>query len=369
MCRELCKITGATIKTESIYNHLAGVLLGTAIGDALGLYMEGLSGKTISTWFPQAIDRYYLLDNIAFVSDDTEQSALVAQSIVSAPNDIRAATKAFKIAMLGWFFRLPFGVGQATSLSCLKMLTGAKQTGIHSAGNGAAMRAAIIGVFYHDNQEYRIKIGESIARTTHLDKRATDGALFVAELAAAAYTNRQCKDQASRYNAFDTAINVIQETWLREALDLARNLAEQQASIEAAAQQLGCSGFVNHSVALAAFAFLRWGDDTLTALQWTIKAGGDTDSNAAIVGAWCGALHGEEGLPSQLINKINDGPFGPSHLRKLARALGDIKYGKSPAAVGYCWPIALGRNVVLIPFILSHALLRQLRQATTSLHL
>lgn len=275
--------------------------------------MEGLSGKTISTWFPNAIDRYYLLDNTSFGSDDTEQSALVAQSLVRAPKDIKAATKAFKIALPGWFFRLPFGFGQATSRSCLKMLTGAKQTGIHSAGNGAAMRAAILGVFYHDNQEYRIKIGESIARTTHLDKRATDGALFVAELAAAAYTNRQYKDQTSRYNAFDTAINVIQETWLREALDLARCLAEQQASIETAAQQLGCTDFVNHSVALAAFTFLRWGDDTLTALQWTIKAGGDTDSNAAIVGAWCGALHGEK-------------------------------------------------------IILSHTLLRLLRQATTSLH-
>jgi len=35
--------------------------------------MEGLSSKTISVWFPHTIDRYYLLDNIGFVSDDTEQ--------------------------------------------------------------------------------------------------------------------------------------------------------------------------------------------------------------------------------------------------------------------------------------------------------
>jgi ADP-ribosyl-[dinitrogen reductase] hydrolase len=310
-----------------------------------------------------------LLGNIGFVSDDTEQSALVAQSLVRYPQDSDGATQAFKLAMLGWFTRLPFGVGRATSLSCLKMLTGAKETGINSAGNGAAMRAAIIGVFYHDNQQYRLKIGKSIACTTHLDQRAIEGALFVAELAAAAYTNRNSHDPNRRYRSFDSAISVVQESSLRQALDLARNLAQQQANIQTAAQKLGNSGFVNHSVALAAFAFLRWGDDTLVAIQWTIKAGGDTDSNAAIVGAWCGALHGEEGLPSQLIDKINDGPFGPSHLRKLARALGDIKCGKSPATVGYCWPIALGRNVVLIPIILSHTLLRLLRQATTSLHL
>ncbi len=322
--------------------------------------MEGLSGKTISASFPDIIDRYYLLGNIGFVSDDTEQSALVAQSLVRYPHDSDAATKAFKLSMLGWFSRLPFGVGRATSQSCLKMLTGAKETGINSAGNGAAMRAAIIGVFYHDNQEYRLKIGKSIAGATHLDQRAIDGALFVAELAAAAYSNRNSHDPNRRYQSFDSAIGIVQETSLRAALDSARNLAGQQANIETAAKELGCSGFVNHSVALAAFSFLRWGDDTLAALQWTIKAGGDTDSNAAIVGAWCGALLGEQGLPANLIDKINDGPFGPSHLRQLACALGDIKFGKTPATPTYFWPTALGRNIMLIPIILSHTLKRLL---------
>lgn len=99
-------------------------------------------------------------------------------------------------------------------------------------------------------------------------------------------------------------------------------------------------------------------DDTLAALQWTIKAGGDTDSNAAIVGAWCGALLGEQGLPANLIDKINDGPFGPSHLRQLACALGDIKFGKTPATPTYFWPTGLGRNIMLIPIILCHTLKR-----------
>ncbi len=62
------------------YEHLTGVLLGTAVGDALGLYMEGLSAKSIATWFPTGINRYYLVGNTGFVSDDTEQSALIAQA-------------------------------------------------------------------------------------------------------------------------------------------------------------------------------------------------------------------------------------------------------------------------------------------------
>jgi len=347
-----------TNEHSQIYSHLAGVLLGTATGDALGLYMEGLSAKTISNWFPAAIDRYYLVGNIGFVSDDTEQAALLAQSLARYPNDVNRATQAFKVAMLGWFSRLPFGVGRATSQSCLKMLTGAKVTGIQSAGNGAAMRAAIIGVFYHNNKEYRLKVGESIARTTHLDQRAIDGALFVAEMAAAAYANRSSHDQDCRNRCFDEAIAVVKEQSLLAILNSARQLSDEQAPLEIAAPKLGCSGFVNQSVALATFSFLRWGNDTLTALQWAIRAGGDTDSNAAIVGAWCGALMGEAGIPSKLIDRINDGPFGPSHLRNLALALADINYGKTPDIPGYAWPLALVRNILLIPLILSHTLRR-----------
>ncbi len=341
-----------------MYDHLSGVLLGTAVGDALGLFMEGLSSKTIASWFPSGIDRYYLLGNIGFTSDDTEQSALVAQSLIRYPDDYMKCTRAFQMSLLGWFCRLPFGIGRATSLSCLKMLFGARKTGIRSAGNGAAMRAAIVGVFFHDDQQQRIKFGTSLARVTHIDARAVDGALFAAEMAAAAYSMRQLTDEDARNMCFDAALEVVNETSLRAALLTAYTLFKQQATIEDARQRLGCSGFVNHSIPLSAFVFLRFGGDSLTALQTVIRAGGDTDTHAAIVGAWCGALHGEQGLPQELINRINNGPFGPSHLRELAKSLTARRQGNMSEVPVYSWTLSLARNVALLPLILSHALLR-----------
>ena len=77
----------------------------------------------------------------------------------------------------------------------------------------------------------------------------------------------------------------------------------------------GTSGFVIHTAAFATFAFLRYGDDPMRALSEAINAGGDTDSIGAIVGGWMGALHGADALPGELIARIHDGPFGPSHLR------------------------------------------------------
>ena len=142
---------------------------------------------------------------------------------------------------------------------------------------------------------------------------------------------------------------------LGEALDRATDLAARRADTEEAAGALGTSGYVVHTVPFALFCFLRFGDDVLLALQEAIGAGGDTDSVAAILGAWLGARHGETGLPSGLLSRMHDGPFGPSHLRSLALALAN---GSPPPR--YSWPAALGRNLALLPVVLAHGFRRLL---------
>ena len=119
---------------------------------------------------------------------------------------------------------------------------------------------------------------------------------------------------------------------LGEAIDHARDLALRRASTQEAANACGTSGFVLHSVSFATFGLLRYGSDPLLALTEVISAGGDTDSTAAIMGAWLGALHGEAALPRALIDKIHDGPFGPSHFRDACQMP-----GKRPRRrIGYC---------------------------------
>ena len=55
-------------------------------------------------------------------------------------------------------------------------------------------------------------------------------------------------------------------------------------------------GFVRWGFTLA-FYFLRRGEGYETAVLWTLLEGGDTDTNAAIVGGLMGALHGIDGIP------------------------------------------------------------------------
>jgi ADP-ribosylglycohydrolase len=319
--------------------RIAGTLLGTALGDALGLPCEGMSAPRIERRF-LPLDRFRLLGRTGYVSDDTEQTALVAQSLARHPDDAEACARAFRRSLLGWFLRLPWGVGLATVRSCLRMMFGLRRSGVPSAGNGAAMRAAVVGAFFHDRPREREEFGTALARVTHVDDRAVQGALFVAELVA---------------QGAAPARDRVTEPSLRGALDQARELALRGATTGEASRILRTTGFVVHTVPFALFCYLRFGDQPLAALQEAIRAGGDTDSIGAILGAWLGARHGEAGLPGELLRHLSDGPFGPTHLRALARALDE-----RTAPPGYSILRAMGRNLALYPVILAHGFRRLL---------
>jgi ADP-ribosylglycohydrolase len=326
-------------------DRVEGVLLGTAYGDALGLATEGMSARAIARRFG-AVERFNLLGRKGFVSDDTEQSALVAQSLARHPDDLDAAVRAFRRSLLGWFLRLPWGIGLATLRACGRIALGLRRSGVSSGGNGAAMRAAVLGVVFADPARRRAW-SDRFAEVTHTHPLAVQGARFVAEVAARA-------GEGTPTDVLRAARGVMDQAALTDALDAALALAETGASTDAAVARLGNTGFVVHSVGLAAYAFARWGDDPLRAVRGVIACGGDTDSIAAIVGAWCGARHGAGWIPAEQLAQIHDGPFGPTHLRALAA---DLRAGRGLTA-RYNPLAAMVRNLALYPVVLAHGFRR-----------
>lgn len=308
--------------------RLADVLLGTAVGDALGLAAEGLSAAAIARRWGR-LDRYRFLGRGGFVSDDTEQSALAAQALARHPDDPERFARSFRRSLVGWFWRLPWGIGMATAKACLKATIGLRG-GVRSAGNGAAMRAAIVGAYFHERPAERRAFGEALARVTHVDERAVQGALFVAEVVAAGPV---------------AARAVVTEPTLRDALDRAAELAWKGASTSEAAGILGTSGFVLHTVPFAHYCHLRHGAN---ALLEAVNAGGDTDTIGAIVGAWTRPA-------PELVDRLGDGPFGKSHLRGLARSL-----ARREPPPRYSASYALLRNLALYPVVLGHGVRRML---------
>jgi ADP-ribosylglycohydrolase len=74
-------------------------------------------------------------------------------------------------------------------------------------------------------------------------------------------------------------------------------------------------------VALAAAAFAYGAGDPKVSIPLTIMIGRDCDSSATAVGSWCGALHGEAGLPAGWVNTVCEVNMPEIDIRDLAAQL------------------------------------------------
>ena len=172
-----------------------GCLLGTAVGDALGLPGEGLSRRRIERWLP-GLDRYRFAFDWGMCSDDTDHACMVAQSLaVSAGNPTRfASSLAWRLRF--WLAGMPAGVGFATLRAILRLwlFVPPQVSGVRSAGNGPAMRCALLGIVFADSDSLLVMHVSACTTITHRDPRAECGAIAIALAARSAMRN---EDSAS----------------------------------------------------------------------------------------------------------------------------------------------------------------------------
>ena len=121
-------------------------LLGTAVGDALGLPYEGLTAERGRKLLGYP-DRFRFLPGRGMVSDDTEHACIVAQCLIASAHDDGVFEAELARRLRRWFLAMPAGIGRATLRSCLKLCIGfgPARSGVFSAGNGPCMRAPILG--------------------------------------------------------------------------------------------------------------------------------------------------------------------------------------------------------------------------------
>src|SRR5207247_666335 len=116
---------------------------GTAVGDAIGLPYEGLTGRRAAKMFgPPNRQRFFF--GRGMVSDDTEHTCIVAQALIEANSDLNAFQRSLARRMRLWLLGVPAGIGIATLRSIIRLWVGIspERSGVFSAGNGPAMRAA-----------------------------------------------------------------------------------------------------------------------------------------------------------------------------------------------------------------------------------
>lgn len=343
---------------------IIGCLLGTAMGDAVGLACEGLPRRRQARMFPH-LDGPRLLGGRGMVSDDTEHTCLVAQALVEAGGDPDRFTRALARRLRVWLLGLPAGVGWATLRATLKLCLGVppSRSGVRSAGNGPAMRSALLGVCHGDDPARLRALVRASARLTHTDPRAEVGALAVA---AAAYL--ACETSADLPGTYLRMMEGLLGAEDAEFLDLARRAAasaQAGETIQTFAASLGAgervSGYVYQTVPVALHAWFRFPHDYKQAVLAVVHCGGDTDTTGAIAGAVVGAAVGPGGIPAEWRDALWEWPRTVDWMTRLGEHLAAARADGSPQRpLSLPFLPLLARSIFFAVVVLAHGFRRLL---------
>ncbi len=329
------------------------VLMGTAIGDSLGLPAENLSRERIQKRWAGVWEQRLFMGR-GMVSDDTEHAVFVAQCLLAEGADAARFGRLLAWKLRWWIVCVPPGIGLATLKACLRLWLGftSTESGVWSAGNGPAMRSALIGAYLSDDEAVLREFVKVSTRLTHTDPRAETGALAVALTAAWCVGNS--------VENLEGKLGLISHIWRSAGPDdkewhgwvdkmvggLDRGLSVEQFAVENGMEQR-VTGYIYQTVPVALFAWFRHFGDFKTGLQEAMNCGGDVDTVGAIAGALL-ALNSE--LPQEWVEGVGDYPISRTYLEALGDDLERVD-GRVEGVWGFKWLIMPARNLFLLALI------------------
>jgi len=336
------------------------VILGTAVGDSVGLPAEGMSRKAIARRWPGPW-KQRLVFGKGMVSDDTEHTVFVAQCLIQHGDDVEKFQRSLAWKLRWWMLCIPAGIGFATLRACLKLWIGfpPKYSGVFSAGNGPAMRSAIIGAYFAGNPEKIAGFVRASTRLTHTDPKAEIAALAVA-LTASWCVEHPAEHPDSSIVELWRSLAPDYLEW-KTVMDLIEKGMSQGLSVDDFAVSMrlenGVSGYAYHTVPVVLYAWRKHFGDYRDTLESVIRCGGDTDTTGAIVGALA-ALRSE--IPENWIKNLWDAPLSRRFLKDLGHCADAVSLGDKIIYSYSCWWLFPFRNFVFLLIVLIHGFWRLL---------
>lgn len=282
--------------------NMSNPLLGQAVGDALGVPFESMLAinKAITEWDGKSYgsSEYHQLKSGQY-SDDTQMAMMVAESLIDRsgfdPEDLSAR-------YVDWIESgVARGYGRTTLLAVNNLKSGKswEESGVPgSYGNGTAMRAAPFGVYYRDDLYSLEKIVKMDSAITHKSDEAEAGALAIA-LAAYYIANENTDDMIQ--NICRALPSSVVKTKLSQVPKVVASKAEPLAALKV----IGTRADVRQTVPAVFYCYLKF-PKFEDAIEHAIRAGGDTDTTAAIVGALIGIRDGIRGIPQAWVDGVED---------------------------------------------------------------
>jgi ADP-ribosyl-[dinitrogen reductase] hydrolase len=286
-------------------------LTGLGIGDALGMPFE------THTPFSQALlewDGSFLSGATNDLqperqpgewTDDTKMAIALAESLIES--DTYNPVVAARLYMEWYQSGDHRGMGKATREAMDRLILGHhwNQSGVlHAKGNGTAMRIAPLGLYYRKSLSTIADMARVDARITHRDIEAEEGSVIVA-LAVGLLAEAT----VPKNSLLGPLLNLIHSgsrestvTLLESRLVDLQGYLKQPYDAKTVLTRLiegGTGARVAETVPAALLCFITT-ESFKDAVELAVRAGGDTDTTAAITGALAGTYYGTEAVEPYL---------------------------------------------------------------------
>lgn len=342
-----------------------GTMLGLAIGDALGAPVEGLKAGHIQQLIGQVenyLDPFILFPDrpgkwrrAALYTDDTQQALALADTLaIYSEADTQHLAELYVRLWREGANEWPFGGHRGTGHFFRRAVERMEEcpenpalAGQPSAGNGAAMRIAPLGLWRAAETERLSREVIQVSRLTHSDPRGIGAALALAWIVAWFAEEKGSPEAAAaemlpwlagqeeelrenwglREEGLEERPRSLAEAWKGLPLLVKEKNADlaQRSILEAAAQcgpshrlSQPSSGFAPASVYYALYVALS-ADNFTKGLLEAVNSGGDADTVGAMTGAVLGARFGVEDIPEGWI----EGLMNTEQVQARGRALRD----------------------------------------------
>lgn len=294
--------------TQVMRKRAYGAFLGVLCGDAAGATLEFHRGEITSEMVSKAMRMPgggLFRVGPGQITDDSELALSLSRAITQSDrSDDDALLEATARSYAAWCDTRPYDIGNTCAAAfetdptskeepfAPAMMQRAQRFSMASEANGALMRIVPMALLTWNNPEERIVLlAKRDALLSHPSVVCQDcNAVYCLLLVYLLHHPGDFSGAIAHGERFVLAhvSSVARDWFLQESL-------QELASIDCSRQ----IGHVRWAFVLA-IHFLRRNESYERAIHATLLKGGDTDTNAAIVGGLMGALHGADAIPEYM---------------------------------------------------------------------
>ena len=346
------QVTGSYRRERSI----EGLLIGSAVGDALGLARSGLSPRAGASMFGRAPLKYQLIPGLGIVGYKTHRILMTMQAMLRSRSQIDHFRNNFSWRLRWYLLSLPITASRATIIAALRLWMGvpSELSGVSSSDNDPLVSALALATVLQGTGHSVERWVTAATKVTHATPEVTEAAILVAHAAHMALMVPRKSFEPSE--VMDNLIELTEETSLNSLLAMLREPLAKGWSVRRAGRALGFrKGTPAHAgptAVLAVYAWLRHPNRFRNAVTSAVRAGGESNTVATLVGGFSGIHLAVDAIPPEWVNQLSLWPQNRKWIDRMTAKLTDWPHGSEDLHAARAMPSypvrQLFRPVILI---------------------